>query len=265
MLKIMAEPPEWKALLGFDFDGTLLVPGANPPLDPRFFESVRWVRENYGAAWGICTGRSLFQLVAGFTEGGFTHLPDFVVAREREIYFSGQYGRWVNHDDWNKKSEKEHAKLFKKCRRHLKKVRNFVADNTGARWVSEEGDPAGIVAGDSLEMNEIVEFIAEMKLPPELTHERNGIYLRFSHASYNKGTALLEAGNRWGIGVDRTLAVGDNLNDISMLAPEVCEASGCPSNSVDEVKELIRERGGVVAKRAGSQGVIEILGKYFDP
>lgn len=265
MLTIIPEPPEWKALLGFDFDGTLHLPDANPVLDPCFFDSVRWIRKNYGAVWGICSGRSLYQLVEGFTEGNFSALPDFVIAREREIYFPGQFGRWVPDDKWNHVCEKEHHKLFRKNRRLLKKVRQYVEKQTGARWIENEGEPAGIVSADEAQMEKIVEFLNTLSFPEFLSHERNSVYMRFSHAAYNKGTALAEVGNRWGIAKEKTLAVGDNYNDLSMLQPEICEASGCPGNSVPAVKEFIRKRGGIVAKKEGSKGVIEILGRYFDP
>lgn len=265
MLTIIPEPPEWKALLGFDFDGTLHLPDENPALDPRFFKSIHWIRKNYGAVWGICTGRSLFQLVEGFNEGKFPNLPDFVITREREIYFPGQFGRWVPDDKWNDVCEKEHHKLFHKNRRLLKKVRKFVDKLTGARWIEEAGEPAGIVSADEDQMEKIVAFLDTLKFPEQLSHERNSVYMRFSHAAYNKGTALSEVGKRWGLGKEKTLAVGDNYNDLSMLQPEICEASGCPSNSVPAVQEFIRKRGGMVADSAGSKGVIEILGHYFDP
>lgn len=265
MLTIIPEPPEWKALLGFDFDGTLHLPDQKPELDPRFFDSIRWIRTHYGAVWGICTGRSLFQLVEGFTEGAFPALPDFIIAREREIYFPGQFGRWVPDETWNTLCEKEHHKLFRKNRRLLKKVRQHIEKLTGARWIEEEGEPAGIVAADENQMAEIVDFTSHLKFPAALSYERNSVYMRFSHAAYNKGTALAQVGKRWGIGREKTLAVGDNYNDLSMLESDICQASGCPGNSVPAVRDFIKKRGGIVANKNGSQGVIEILGRYFDP
>ncbi|MGE9266487.1 MAG: HAD family hydrolase [Verrucomicrobiales bacterium] len=265
MLTIFPEPPTWQALLGFDLDGTLLLSGEDPPLDPRFFESVRWVRANYGAVWGICTGRSLPQLIEGFNEGKFVALPDFVVVREREIYFPGQFGRWLPHDDWNRNCEKEHARLFRKSRRFLGKVRKLVEAAEGARWVSEEGDPAGIVADDVAQLEELVHQFEALQPPPKLSFERNGIYLRFSHADFNKGTALRELGDYWGVGTDKTLAVGDNFNDLNMFQQGICEALGCPANAVQVVRDFVHQRGGIVAEKKGSAGVIEILGRYFDP
>ncbi|MDB0068585.1 HAD hydrolase family protein, partial [Akkermansiaceae bacterium] len=94
--------------------------------------------------------------------------------------------------------------------------------------------------------------------------ERNSIYLRFTHIGFRKGTCLVEAADRWGIGPELILAVGDNFNDLSMLQPEVSEACGCPSNAVPAVKDFVRGRGGKVASKPGSLGVMEVMGHYFN-
>jgi len=114
-------------------------------------------------------------------------------------------------------------------------------------------------------MNGIQAYIEGLSKNENLTFERNSIYLRFSHRDYNKGTGLLQAAERWGISSDRILAVGDNFNDLSMLQPQICDACGCPANSVEEVKRFVENRGGKVAGKIASEGVIEILGHYFDP
>jgi len=262
-LTTLPAPDHWKAVLGFDFDDTLILNDRSPKLNPEFFECIQWIRQNYGAAWGICTGRSLYQLVEGFNEVKLPFLPDFVVVREREIYLPGQFGRWVPDEAWNTKCEKEHQRLFRKSKRALAKAQKFVEKETDARWASVEGDPAGIVASSVEEMDKIVEFMQGLKTPPDLTYERNAIYLRFSHHEFTKGTCLLEVASRWGQGPETILAIGDNHNDLSMLQPEVSEACGCPSNSVPAVREWVAERNGHVASKPGSEGVMEILGHYF--
>lgn len=146
----------------------------------------------------------------------------------------------------------------------LARIREFVEQETGGRWVSVEGDAAGIVATSNEEMDEIQHFIEKVANHSKLTYERNSIYLRFSHVKYRKGTGLREAAERWGIGPDQTLAVGDNYNDLSMLLPEVCEACGCPANALPDVRDYVASRGGKVATHAGSVGVMEIMKHYFD-
>ena len=143
-------------------------------------------------------------------------------------------------------------------------MRKFVEQETNAQWASTEGDEAGIIASSDLEMDKILDFVESLSRPGDLTFERNSIYLRFSHRRFSKGTGLVEAADRWGIGPDRILAVGDNFNDMSMLQPEVCEACGCPANSVVAVRDFVKYRGGHVASKPGSLGVMEIMRHYFD-
>lgn len=264
MVNVLPEPPKWNAVMGFDFDDTLMLGEEHEPrIDPQFFDCIRWVRANYGAAWGICTGRSLPQLVEGLNQAKFPFLPDFAVVREREIYFPGQFGRWLPDQDWNKACSKDHKKLFRKAKRLLGKMQKFVESETAGKWISVEGDPAGIVATSEAEMARNLAFLETLPKMENLSYERNGIYLRFTHSGYRKGTGLLSCAARWGIDAAHILAVGDNFNDLSMLDPSVSGACGCPSNSVEEVKRFVAERGGKVAAKPGSLGVMEVLGHYF--
>ncbi len=263
-LTVLPQPENWNAVLGFDFDDTLVDHDQTPLIASDFFDCIKWIRANYGAAWGICTGRSLYQLIEGFNEAKFPFLPDYVVVREREIFTPGDFGRWTPDEAWNTSCEKEHHKLFRKAKRPLKKIQKFVETETQGRWVSVEGDAAGIVASTVEEMDGILTFVKEVKTPPNLTYERNGIYLRFSHHEFSKGTCLVEVAKRWGQTPETILAVGDNFNDLSMLQPEVCASCGCPANAVQAVRDWVRERGGKVASKNTSHGVMEVLGHYFE-
>lgn len=250
--------------MGFDFDDTIMMGEDHVPrIDPQFFECIRWVRSNYGAAWGICTGRSLTHLVEGFNQGKFPFLPDFTVVREREVYFPGKFGRWMPDQQWNTACFKDQKKLFRKAKRVLAKIQEFVETETKGRWVSVEGDPAGIVSADDMEMERNLAFLKTLPEVDNLSYERNGIYLRFTHSAYRKGTGLQFCARRWGVPTSQILAVGDNFNDLSMLDPAVSGACGCPSNAILEVKKYVAERGGKVASKPGSEGVMEVLGHYF--
>lgn len=111
-MKALTSPAVVRHVLSFDFDGTLHDPVAVPPVPPEFFEHIARLREMHGAVWGGNTGRSMPQLVLGFIESRFPFVPDWVVAREREIWFPNHFGRWLAHEKWNKKCEKDIAKLF---------------------------------------------------------------------------------------------------------------------------------------------------------
>jgi len=261
--QILPAPPVCKVLLGFDFDDTLVFKNAPREINRELFTSLERLRESEGAVWGIATGRSLPQLMEGFNAVGFPFLPDFVVAREREISFPGSFGRFQPHQEWNKRCDKDHAKVFRKSKRVFAKVRRFIEKETKAEWVSVEGDAAGVVASSSEEMDLILAFFEGLPSHENLSYERNSIYLRFSHNDYSKGAGLLETARSFGLGSESILAVGDNLNDMSMLQSHVSGMCGCPSNSLAEVCEFVRSRGGFVAEGRASDGAVEILNHYF--
>ena len=109
-------------LIAFDFDGTLHHPSGEPPVPTAFFDIIRRLREEQGIVWGINTGRAMPHMVEGFIESRFPFLPDWVIAREREIYFPNAFGRWLPETTWNKRCEKEIHGLFKQSKKLLARL-----------------------------------------------------------------------------------------------------------------------------------------------
>lgn len=257
----LLEKPD--GILAFDFDGTMHSPEQRPPIDGRLLGFIENLRESEGMIWGICTGRALMHLVEGFADG-LRFLPDFVVAREREIYFPNEFGRFVADVAWNKACDKEHKRLFKKVRKELKAVRKYVEGTAKGEWVEVEGDLAGVVLPSEEEMPGLLSEIERLCGGyPSLGYERNGIYLRFSHSSYGKGSALKEVARRLNVGPEGVIAGGDNFNDLSMFAPDVTLRPICPGNAVAEVKRRVAECGGVVGESIAGAGLAEALGQIF--
>lgn len=256
-------PEKTTGVLSFDFDGTLVCPDSEPMLEPAFFDKIKELRED-GWVWGINTGRSQAQMIDGFLEGGFPFLPDFMVARERELYTPGSMNRWLPVREWNVRSEKAHKKVYKRAKKFLKQVQDHVESDTGAEWVSEVGDPAGIVANSIEEMAGILEFIdAGISEQKDLGYLRNTIYLRFSHKDYHKGTSLAEIARRCGVGAERVFTIGDGHNDLDMLYPKYAGMLACPGNADDVVKAHVREQGGYIAEGLASLGTLEALEHFI--
>ena len=256
--------PEPGLILSFDFDGTLHDPAQTPPVPSEFFETILDLRQSRGAVWGINTGRSMPQVVEGFLESGFPFLPDWVVAREREIHFPNAFGRFAPHREWNDRCEKEIHRLFRKSKKTLKAVRKTVEEHTGAQYIELDGEPAGLISRTEEEMEWIVDRIAPLiSAVPDLGWQRNSIYLRFGHRSYQKGSTLSEVARLHGLDTSKTFACGDSHNDIEMLSPEHSGYAACPANSVQAILDVITARGGMVTAAAHGQGVVEALRRFF--
>ena len=257
-----ADAPRW--LLSFDFDGTLVVPDEDPAVSADFFELMEMMREEHRSCWGINTGRSLMQAVQGLIDARFPILPDYIIAREREIYLPNQFGRWVGSAHWNDRCEREHQKLFRRCRKVLRHLKQWVESETAAVWGIQREEPAGIVASTASEMDAIVRKIDhEIAAEASLSYQRNGIYLRFSHRHFHKGTAMLEVARLMGLSSEHSFAVGDSHNDLDMLDPAMAKMLACPANACPEVKRQVEGAGGYVAREHASRGVVEALKAHF--
>jgi len=255
---------EPRLILSFDFDGTLHDPAADPPVAPGFFETVTRLRAERGALWGINTGRSMNHVIEGLVESRFPFSPDWVVAREREVWYPNPFGRWLGDEAWNKRCEKDHRKFFRKVAKVMKRIRAEVEEHTGATWVEQEGDPAGLIARTDEEMGWIVGRVRELAAgEPLLGWQRNSIYLRFGHRNYHKGSSLRRVAEGCGLDPAASFAIGDSHNDFEMLSPESALSFACPGNAVPEVRAHVEALGGYVCRAAHSEGCVEALERFF--
>lgn len=251
-------------VLSFDFDGTLHEPSAVPTVPVRFFETIRRLREEHGAVWGINTGRSMPYVVEGLVEARSPFLPDWVVAREREIYFPNKFGRWLPHAAWNKRCGKDIHSLFKKHRKLLQRIRKEVLEHTGAEWLEMEGEPAGLVARREEDMEWIMPKVLELTADtPDLGWQRNSIWLRFGHRNYQKGSSLSEVARHYGLPADKCFAIGDSHNDLEMLDPKHAGMIACPANAVEEVRRHVLGHGGYLCLAGHGDGAVEALKRFF--
>lgn len=254
------------AVLSFDFDGTLHAPDEMPPVPSGFFERIRLLHKEHAISWGVNTGRSLELAVEGMQEGGFPFAPDWLVAKEREIYFPDGAGGWTPHAEWNRVCDKQLHALFKEAKPVLAAVRRLIEEYTGAQWIAMDGEPAGIIARTDEEMDWIMRKVPPITADePRLGWQRNSIYLRFGHRDFNKGSCLTEVASRYNLGSPRCFAIGDSYNDLEMLNPAHARMLACPGNAVPEVKQVVGDGGGFIATAIHGAGVLEALDHFFSP
>jgi HAD superfamily hydrolase (TIGR01484 family) len=252
------------AILSFDFDGTLHDPASDPPVPAELFHLLRRLRQSNGALWGINTGRSLGHLQEALADCSFPFQPDWVVAREREIYLADGHGGWQPHHPWNRRCEKEIHGLFKRAHQLLQRIRQEVEEFTGAQWMEWDGEPAGVIARTEEEMAWIVgrvELLATAE--PHLAWQRNSIYLRFGHRDFHKGSSLTEIARLHRLPPARCFAMGDSHNDLEMLDATHASMTACPMNAVEEIRARVAAGGGLVTRAAHGHGVIEALRHFF--
>jgi hypothetical protein len=125
-----------------------------------------------------------------------------------------------------------------------------------------------LLAGDTKDADAILEHLnAYAQGVPNLTVVRNDVYARFSHAKYNKGTALAEIARQLGVGRERVLAAGDHFNDLPMLSREYAGWLVAPANAIPAVKEAVSRQRGYISQEPWGHGVANalehLLGDYL--
>jgi len=253
-----------KVILSFDFDGTLHDPSAELSVPKAFFETIQRIRDQRDVLWGVNTGRSIEYTVEGMEESGFPILPDWIVAREREIYLRDANHEWCPHESWNQRCENEIDRLFKRIESLLARVRHEVLEHTGAQWIEMKGEPASMIAQSEEEMEWIVKrFTPMVEGEPELSWQRNTIYLRFGHRDFHKGSSLSEIAKMHELGAEHCFAMGDSHNDFEMLDVQHAGMIACPSNALGLIRKHVEAQGGLVTQRVHGDGVVEALEHYF--
>ncbi|MDB6075790.1 MAG: hypothetical protein JWO89_3430 [Verrucomicrobiaceae bacterium] len=260
--RFMAKP-KFRFILCFDFDGTLVHHEGDYRFHPGLGDMLRMLRQQ-GAAWVINTGRSLSQTLAGLAQNGIYQEPDFIIAQEGELYKPGIFRKWTDYGGWNRNGRRAHANFLREHKKFLADIKHHVHTATKGEFMEGERGDVGIVAHSDEELDQVCLLIDEHRSRfPELGYHRNGIYLRFAHSSYSKGTTLGELARLLELSPNECFAAGDNHNDLTMLDTRVARMIACPGNALEPIKSHVRKQGGFIAEGTASTGMIEALQHFF--
>jgi HAD superfamily hydrolase (TIGR01484 family) len=247
-------------LLSLDFDGTMIAPWESEPatVSQPLVDHLNLLRR-HGTIIAMNTGRTL-ELVDKALKF-FPFRPDYALTTEREIYKANGSG-WEPIAEWNEDCQQSHDQLYRDASELLADVERYLSNRTQARLHRESGRLVGVVAQDPPEMEGIISYLdSQRRRVAEFSYQRNGIYLRFCHARFDKGSVLQGLQAHLGIEPGETFAAGDNYNDLPMLRREIARHLACPVNSIIEVKTAVREGGGYVSEQVGGDGLVEALSR----
>jgi HAD superfamily hydrolase (TIGR01484 family) len=254
-------------LISTDFDGTLFSEFSNPPV-PEVLQALIAHHQSKGAKWVINTGRDLNSLMETLGRAHLRIKPDFVVVVEREVHErTGDDGhfQFVSVDPWNERCTADQNALFAQVRKDLPGLVAWVNTKFRATIYEDPWSPFCLIAESNPDADQIQAYLETYCASvPNLTLVRNDIYARFSHAAYNKGTALAEVGRLLGISPENTLAAGDHLNDLPMLKRQFAHALVAPANAIPEVKAQVEKEGGYLSQHRCGEGVARGIEFYMD-
>ena len=244
-------------LLSTDFDGTLIGLGGGQDACAPLLAAVLEEVTASGARWAINTGRSLEFTLMGLKLFQAPVEPDFLVVNERHL-FERRDREWVGVEPWNRICDATHVELMQHSGELLEELRLWVSVTSGVDLLPHAVAPEGLVTRDEETMDLVVQFLDEVRQgTPNFSYQRNSVYLRFSHRSYDKGAALQHLARELEVEVEDILAAGDNHNDLSMLRPEVAGMCLCPANAISEVQQVVTANGGYVARSYYGEGTAE--------
>jgi len=250
-------------LISTDFDGTLFAEFENPPIPHRLQALIQRMQDQ-GAKWVINTGRDMSSLMETLGRARLMVEPDFLVLVEREI-FQHQDSQYLGLVEWNRACERAHAALYARVIPDLPRIVSWIEARFHARIYADAFSPFCLIAQSNGDADRIHGFLDDYcREVPNLTVVRNDVYARFSHADFNKGTALAELTRREGLTRDEVFAVGDQLNDLPMLLTQHARFLAAPSNAVPAVKELVLRQGGYLSHLSHGNGVAEAIHYYLD-
>jgi hydroxymethylpyrimidine pyrophosphatase-like HAD family hydrolase len=248
-------------LISTDFDGTLFAEFEDPPIPVELQEMIAGLQAQ-GVKWVINTGREMASLMEALARAKISIEPDYLILVEREIY-RHQESSYLGLEDWNAGCTKAHGELFAKIDRDLPRLVEWISARFHARIYQDPYSPFCLIAGNNGDADVIHRYLDEYsRTVPDLVVVRNDVYARFSHAAYNKGTALAELSRRLGIGRESVFATGDHLNDLPMLSLEYANWLAAPSNAVEEVKECVRRQNGFVSEHSHGRAIAEAFKRF---
>lgn len=250
-------------LICLDFDGTFMVYDEPPGfMHPAVVAELNRLG-GAGIRWCTNSGRdrgSQLEVLELSREKGLRHKPVGLLACESLIYHQ-RNGSYQGHESWNKQAHRL-LRTFHGALQGLLAdampdlLRRYKPD---LMYVNEEATAFCIPQKDDGPLR----FYQELKPYVEKIENgalsRNGGWVAALPAELGKGALLETFGRDLGIAAEHILAVGDHINDISMLDGTAAGHVGCPADAVVEVIETVRRAGGMVSAYDGPLGTVEIL------
>lgn len=241
-----------------DFDGTVFAEFEPRPIPDGLVDQIARLQAG-GARWIISTGRDLSSLMEALGRSHISIQPDYLVLVEREIYVHDRASYRGLHR-WNDTCLSEHNHLFRQVRKEVPALTAWITRNYKATIYEDAFSPFCLIAESAVDADEIHGFLEDFATQiPCLAVVRNDVYMRFSHSSYNKGTALSEICENLRVRPEKTFVAGDHFNDLPMLQRQRAAWLAAPANAVSLVKEQVRSQGGYISEARMGEGVSEAL------
>jgi hydroxymethylpyrimidine pyrophosphatase-like HAD family hydrolase len=255
-------PPQNRFLIALDLDGTSVSYSPRLEMDHALMQYLASVRD-FGIEWVMNSDRYTDTMTEIASILPAEQKPLALLSCQRFIHLHDGDETYLPVEAWNTEQTQRHAKLWKKIRPLFPHWRSkvesqfiildcVVNDLVFAYRVSPDQTPA---------LRELMkQFISE---EPEAQISGNQEWTFILHASFSKAKVLKKCAALLSISSDRVIAIGDGINDITMLNGAVTKFVGCPANASPEVIQTVRDAGGMVSGAHEAAGALDIIQNFL--
>ncbi len=253
-------------ILATDFDDTLVGNDASMLQLGNFKKCLSDLRLKYDTKWVIVTGRPYKHImgpVGQFKLRGY--MPDYIVTSECYIYKNTKVG-YVPKLWWNFKMWHNQKRIVNKIRKVLKEAKEFYnekypdavnkAKQKTQIWVEFEDVGRAIEAHADLK-----QFIQEHDQLQAVQID-NEVYVMATY--FSKGLALNKIAELSGVDLYNVMAIGDGMNDISMLNGDSAGMVACVANANETLKHIVQDvENSLMCTQKRSAGVVEAIEHFM--
>lgn len=250
-------------LIALDLDGTSVRYDPRLEMDPALIEYINSLRPQ-GVSWVMNSDRYTDTMtdIAGLLES--EKKPAAILSCQRFIHLLNSDNSYMSFSPWNTKQMQVHEKLWSNIAPFFNDWRKAVEKNyTIIDSVINELVFAFMVPADQTqELRELMQKFIEPW--PEAQVSGNQEWTFILHSSFSKGRVLRKCAELLSVSSRNIIAVGDGINDITMLDGSVTPLVGCPANACPKVIKAVTEAGGVVAESEAAAGALQVLEHYLN-
>lgn len=250
-------------LIALDFDFTLIdyLPGVKPRIEPPALEYLTELARS-GVKVGIVTGR----IFPGFEEtfrgvGGKwgSPFPNYMICADSYLYEADEAGVFSEDERENQNVRDEISDKVTKMLPYVQDcLERLKTGGVGIRTWSVSGEHGITVDTVSHEAAQRCIELMDGRIP-DAHMARNCHLFHVTPVGSGKGASVLRYAKKLGINPDEVMAVGDSLNDLTMLDGKLGFRSGTVGNADERVKQAVRMNGGFVSDKRASLGTLECI------
>ena len=255
-------------LIALDFDYTLVdyLPGKKPMIEEKALRYFNHLAVG-GIQIGIVTGRrfdGFEDVLKGVGRLIGSPFPSFLITSDSYLYTRDEKGVFVQKEDENRALSENIMRKVETILPHLPECIDRLRKHglLPVAWNIDSG------IGVTLEMRDPDKAQRGLDLLEGgidgAEYSRNCSLLHIKPNGENKGTAVLRFSNKLGIRCDEVLAVGDSLNDLSMLDGRYGFLSGTPANGDAIVKSAVIANRGYVSEYRASSGTADCIRRAIE-